>query len=66
MSKKSNRGQDHPRASTHEGSGEKESTKRHVYVEPGAKIDFVEDLRKQQKAQQDENTVQQKKQLFLD
>ena len=64
MSKKSSRGQDHPRASTQEGSGEKESTKRHVYIEPGAKIDFVEDLRKQQKAQQDENTVQQRKQLF--
>lgn len=43
---------------------EKESTNRHVYIEPGVQIDFVQDFRKEYKTAQQENAAQNKKQLF--
>jgi hypothetical protein len=47
-----------------EDSREERSTKRHVYIEPGVKIDLVESLRKQQETAQNESTCHQQKQLF--
>jgi hypothetical protein len=47
-----------------EDSREERSTKRHVYIEPGVKIDLVESLRKQQEIAQNESTCHQQKQLF--
>src|SRR5437868_10601215 len=41
-----------------------ESTKRHVYVEPGVKIDLVEDLRKEYDASQRKSATHNEKQLF--
>ena len=65
MSKKHHKpGADHPSADPKEDGGEEKSTKRHVYVEPGVQIDFVEDLRKQQKTNRSEDTTQHNKQLF--
>jgi hypothetical protein len=47
-----------------ESGSEEKSTDRHVYVEPGVKIDLVDDLRKQQQTYHEENTAQQRKQYF--
>jgi hypothetical protein len=45
-------------------SREEKSTQRHVYVEPGIKVDLVESLRAQHKTDQQENATHQSKQLF--
>ncbi len=64
MSHKPNRPQQNPHPDPHKKSGEKESTNRHVYVEPGAKIDFVEDLRKKYDTAQQESTAHSGRVLF--
>jgi hypothetical protein len=56
--------QNNPTSDPHKKGGEKETTNRHVYVEPGAKIDFVEDLRQEYKANQSDSTTHNKQQLF--
>jgi len=48
---------DHHTTKPKHGDGEKESTNRHVYLEPGAKIDFVRGIREQyETAQIDDKT----------
>jgi hypothetical protein len=42
---KPHRPQNNPDSDPHKKPGEKESTNRHVYVEPGVQIDFVKNLR---------------------
>ncbi len=54
----------HPAANPKNDGGEKESAKRHVYVEPGVKIDLVEDLKKKYESSETENAAHQKKQLL--
>jgi hypothetical protein len=56
--------QNHPTPQPKQPSSEKESTNRHVYIEPGVKMDLVDDLKKQFKAAQDENTAHQNRSLF--
>lgn len=56
--------QNSPAANPDKHGGGKESSKCHVFVEPGIQIDFVKDLREQQKANQDENTSHSKKILW--
>jgi hypothetical protein len=43
---------------------EEKSTNRHVYVEPGAQIDFVKEVREEYRTAQNESAAQNKKQLF--
>jgi len=65
MSNKKTKGiQNHPGPAQKDGQGEKETTKRHVYVEPGVQIDLVEDFKKKYEASQSETTPQNKKQLL--
>jgi hypothetical protein len=54
--------QPHPKPD--KNGGKKETTNRHVYVEPGVQIDFVKDLREQHKTEHDEDTAHNKRQLF--
>jgi hypothetical protein len=57
MSEKPRSPKNNPPADPNSKRSQKESNKRHVYIEPGAKIDFVEDLRKKyETAQTDDNT----------
>jgi hypothetical protein len=44
--------------------GDKESTKRHVYIEPGAQIDLVEDLKNEYKTANTDSNTRNDKQLF--
>jgi hypothetical protein len=53
-----------PSAKQDNGHGEKESTKRHVYIEPGAKIDLVEDLKKEYESANTDTSTHNQKQLF--
>jgi hypothetical protein len=53
-----------PKPNPHKKQGEKETTNCHVYIEPGAQIDFVKDLRNQYKTSQDQNTAHSEKILF--
>jgi hypothetical protein len=48
---------DHKPSRHKEGKGEKESTNRHVYIEPGAKIDVVDDLKEQRKTEREEDNA---------
>src|ERR1700674_411845 len=64
MSDKTNRPQNDPHPARQQGSGEKESTNRHVYIEPGVQIDLVKDLKDTYKASRGESTTHNKKQLF--
>src|ERR1700676_2398718 len=43
----------------------KESTKRRVYIEPGAQIDIVRDLREEYRASQASTAVSNKRQFYL-
>jgi hypothetical protein len=61
---KSQHPQNNPAPDPNSNRSKKESTNRHVYVEPGAQIDFVEDLRKEYRANQDKSTTHSEKQLF--
>lgn len=47
-----------------QSGGEKESTNRHVYIEPGAKIDFVQDLREEYETAQSDDKTHKNRQLF--
>jgi hypothetical protein len=49
----------HPTTKPKHDRGEEESPKRHVYAEPGVKIDLVEDLKQQHKTSEAENTAHQ-------
>jgi hypothetical protein len=55
---------DHPQSEAEQRTKGKESTKRHVYVEPGVKIDFVQDLRDKYDSSQTEDATHSKKILF--
>jgi hypothetical protein len=61
---KSQHPKNHPTADQHQNQREKETTNRHVYVEPGVQIDLVTDLKKQYEASQAESTAHGKKILF--
>lgn len=58
-----NRPENQSSAIPKQDGGEKESTKRHVYVEPGVKIDVVEDLKRQMETAHTESAAHNKKQL---
>ncbi len=49
---------------TADNTSQKENTNRHVYIEPGAKIDFVQDLRDKYDAAQKDSTSHSKDVLF--
>src|ERR1035438_264438 len=54
----------HPHSNPKQDGPKKETTNRHVYVEPGVQIDFVQDLKDQHQAEQYKNTTNSNKQLF--
>ena len=64
MSKHPKPGAYHPPTQPKQPGSEDKSTKRHVYIEPGVKIDLVDDLRKQQETAQGETNAHQKRQLL--
>ncbi len=64
MSNKTKHTQSSPTAGPHSDRNEKESTKRHVYVEPGVQIDLVKDLKEQYEASCKESTAQANKMLL--
>lgn len=53
-----------PPSSKKHFQGEEESTKRHVYIEPGVQIDLVQDLKKKYETAQSEGTTHSNKILF--
>lgn len=53
-----------PPSNTGNQGREKENTNRHVYIEPGAQIDFVEDFKKKYETAQTDTTTHNTKQLF--
>jgi hypothetical protein len=57
-------GESHQQTDANQRTAGKESTKRHVYVEPGTQIDFVKDLRDKYDAAQEQNTSHSGKILF--
>ena len=64
MSDKHKKPQGHQNPDDHHKPSKEESTKRHVYVEPGVKIDSVEDFRNKYDASQKEASCHNKKVLF--
>lgn len=56
--------ENNPASNPKNASSDEKSTKRHVYVEPGVKIDLVQDLKDEQHAQRREDAAHQKNQLF--
>ena len=54
----------HERTDEKDGERKKESTKRRVYIEPGAQIDIAKDLKDQHKAERAEDKTTSNKQLF--
>jgi hypothetical protein len=58
-----NRTQGQMRPAQGEEHREKENTKRHVYVEPGVQIDFVEDLKREYKTANSQNSTHSERQL---
>jgi hypothetical protein len=62
--KKAKRMKDQWPAKPNQSGGEEKSTNRHVYIEPGARIDFVENLREQYEASQTKTATHNNKQLF--
>src|SRR2546421_63426 len=65
MSKHKSRGPKTDKPTTHGGNpADKETTKRHVYVEPGVQIDVVQDLKHQHETERAEDAAAHKKQLF--
>jgi hypothetical protein len=54
-----------PHPDPHGNGGDDKSAKRHVYVEPGTKIDLVEDLKDQYTASHAETSSHNNKQLLL-
>ena len=61
---KQNRHKNQQASATNDNAGQKENTNRHVYIEPGAKIDFVQDLRDKYDASQQDSTSHSQKILF--
>jgi hypothetical protein len=61
---KSKRPEDHRTTSPKHNGTQNESTKRHVYVEPGVEVDFVQDLKDRHNTEQRETTTHNKKQLL--
>ena len=61
---KPNRPKNNPGTDPHKKSSEKETTNRHVYIEPGAQIDFVQDLKQKYESSQGNASTHNKKQLF--
>ncbi len=57
-------GKNDPPSGKKHTEGEKESTNRHVYVEPGVQIDLVQDLKKTYQSGQADSTTHNNKQLF--
>jgi hypothetical protein len=53
-----------PHPDPKQDGGDKKSTNRHVYVEPGVQIDFVQDIREKYDAAQEKTTGHSKKILF--
>jgi hypothetical protein len=64
MSNHPKHGKHHPPANPKQDSTQKESTNRHVYIEPGAQIDVVQDLKDQHQAERGEDAAAHTKQLF--
>jgi hypothetical protein len=64
MSNHPKRGKHHPATNPKQDSTQKESTNRHVYVEPGVQIDVVQNLKNQHDAERQEDKATEKKQLF--
>src|ERR1700734_457518 len=64
MTEKHKSGKNQPHGNANHPASEKESTKRHVYVEPGVRIDLVEDFRQEYRANQKTNTTYNDRQLF--
>jgi hypothetical protein len=54
----------HPQAKPEHSGGEEKSTNRHVYIEPGAQIDFVKNLREKYDAAQRDDQTHKADQLF--
>jgi hypothetical protein len=64
MSKKSKGKNNHPAPQPKQNRSDNESTNRHVYIEPGARIDFVQDIKDKYDSAKRDETAQNKKQLF--
>jgi hypothetical protein len=64
MSHKPQHGKNNPPPKPKEHGTEKESTNRHVYIEPGAKIDFVQDLKDKYETAQGDSKTHSNKQLL--
>ena len=64
MSNHPQRGKHHQPANPKQDSTQKESTNRHVYIEPGAQIDFVKNLREKYDAAQRDDQTHKANQLF--
>jgi|HubBroStandDraft_6_1064221.scaffolds.fasta_scaffold06012_1 hypothetical protein len=64
MSKKPKGAKNHPPPNEKKREGEKESTNRHVYIEPGVKIDLVEDLKNQQQTSDTNRAARENSQLL--
>jgi hypothetical protein len=54
----------HPHPNPKQDGGNKETTNRHVYIEPGVQIDLVQDLKEQHEAEQSKADAHNKRQLF--
>lgn len=61
---KSKHRNDQPSTHPQQGGGNEKSTNRHVYIEPGAKIDFVQDLKEKYDSAQGDNKTHNDRQLF--
>jgi hypothetical protein len=53
-----------PSSQQKHSEGQEKSTNRHVYVEPGVQIDFVDDLKKKYQSNQGDNATHSNKILF--
>jgi hypothetical protein len=65
MSKHPKTPKQNPHPKPHEDGRDDKSTKRHVYIEPGAKVNFVEDLRDEYRTANTETSTHNNKQLLL-
>lgn len=66
MAHKSKHPQNNPPAKPKQDSGEEKSTNRHVYVEPGVQIDFVQDLKKKHDTERLEASTHEKKKFVAE
>src|SRR5579864_6355375 len=63
MSQKSKHPHNHQPATPHKDSPQKENYNRHVFVEPGAQIDLVDDLKNEYKSANTGSTTHNRKAL---